>query len=169
MMLPTLTSARLRLRQATTNDVDTLHALWIDPAVRRFLWDDVAIPRAHAAAAIAGWSAAAAACRLGLWVVERLGDAALVGFVALLPYGGGPDAELLYGLAPAAWGQGLATEAAAVVLDWGLGPRGLARVVARADVPNTASLRVMARLGMIRVGREAGPAGPLERWERARG
>lgn len=164
-MLPTFTTARLRVRPATADDVDALHALWTAPAVRRFLWDDVAISRARAAAVVADGTAAAAQ-GLGLWVAEALDDGLLVGFVALLPLDDGPGAELLYGLAPAAWGHGFATEAAAAVLAWGLGPRGLARVVARADAPNDASLRVMARLGMTRVGREAGPAGALERWER---
>lgn len=166
MSLPTFVTPRLRLRPATMDDVDALHALWIEPDVRRWLWDDVAIPRARAAEAVAGWTAAADAQQLGLWVVHATAGGALVGFVALLPADDGPDVELLYGLAPAAWGRGLATEAAEVVLAWGLGPRGLPRVVARADVPNTASLRVMARLGMTRVGREPGPAGELERWER---
>jgi [ribosomal protein S5]-alanine N-acetyltransferase len=165
--LPTFATPRLRLRPATAADVDALHALWTEPAVRRFLWDDVVIPRQQAAAAVAGWMADAETRQLGLWVVHASATNALVGFVALLPMPAAPDdVELLYGLAPAAWGRGLATEAAEVVLAWGLGPRGLPRVVARADVPNVASLRVMARLGMTRVGREAGPAGELERWER---
>ena len=54
----------------------------------------------------------------------------------------------MYGLAPAFWGRGLATEAARAVLAHGFGTVGLARVIAATDVPNTASTRVMERLGM---------------------
>lgn len=168
--LPTFATPRLRLRPAESGDVDALHALWTDPEVRRWLWDDTAISLETAAAALARWTSDAETRQLGLWVVHAAATNDLVGFVALLPMPDAPDdVELLYGLAPSAWGRGLATEAAEVVLAWGLGPRGLPRVVARADVPNVASLRVLARLGMTRVGREAGPAGPLERWERVRG
>jgi RimJ/RimL family protein N-acetyltransferase len=56
--------------------------------------------------------------------------------------------ELLYSLEPAHWGRGLATEAAARLLDHGFGTLGLARIIARADTPNLASQRVMQRLGM---------------------
>jgi RimJ/RimL family protein N-acetyltransferase len=31
---------RLRMRPFATGDVDELYRLWIDPGVRRFLWDD---------------------------------------------------------------------------------------------------------------------------------
>ena len=60
----------------------------------------------------------------------------------------GPDVELGYTLARAAWGRGYATEAARAVLRWAFAGLRLPRVVAVADPANTASLRVLEKLGM---------------------
>jgi RimJ/RimL family protein N-acetyltransferase len=57
-----------------------------------------------------------------------------------------------YGLARIHWGRGLMTEAARAVVDWGFEHRGLAKVFAKADLPNTGSWKVMEKLGMRREG-----------------
>ncbi|WP_306210802.1 GNAT family N-acetyltransferase [Actinoplanes sp. RD1] len=57
-------------------------------------------------------------------------------------------AELGYVFHPEHGGRGLATEAAAAMLDWAFGEWGLHRVYARCHAENTASARLMARLGM---------------------
>ena len=61
-------------------------------------------------------------------------------------------AELGYEVARDVWGQGLATEAAIAVCDWGFHEYGLAKVHAGADPRNERSLRVMEKLGMRREG-----------------
>ena len=71
----------------------------------------------------------------------------LIGFCGC-QFGDDGRAELLYGLTAAWWGQGLATECAGAVLDHLFGPLGLTEVMALTDAPNTASARVMERLGM---------------------
>lgn len=38
-------TARLRLRPFTREDVDELHRLFVEPGVRKFLWDDEVIPK----------------------------------------------------------------------------------------------------------------------------
>ena len=50
------------------------------------------------------------------------------------------------------WGQGIATEAARAVVDWGFGRFNLHKVYARAHVCNRRSWRVMEKLGMTREG-----------------
>ena len=65
----------------------------------------------------------------------------------------GPDIELGYTLARAAWGRGYATEAARAVLRWGFAGLRLHRIVAVADPANAASLHVLEKLGMTRRGR----------------
>ena len=57
--------------------------------------------------------------------------------------------ELAVLLDPAVHGQGIATEAARVVLADGFDRRGYSEVVARADAGNAASLRALARLGFV--------------------
>lgn len=61
-------------------------------------------------------------------------------------------AELGYLLGRRWWGQGLATEAARAVVDWGFQRFNLYKVYARAHVDNSRSWRVMERLGMSREG-----------------
>lgn len=145
----TLETARLRLRPATAADVDAFHALWTDPAVRQFLWDDVVIPRERAEEVVAASVECFETRRFGTWaVIERASDR-LVGFAGLRSAGAdGAEVELLYGLSPAYWGRGLATEAARAVLRYGFRALGLGRIVAATDAPNRASVRVMEKLGM---------------------
>ena len=56
--------------------------------------------------------------------------------------------ELLYAIAPAYWKQGLITESAKAVLQYGFESLGLERIVPSADVPNVSSIRVMEKIGM---------------------
>ena len=63
------------------------------------------------------------------------------------------EADLGYGLRRDAWGRGLATESAALVVDFGFRTLGLHRIVAYHDPENDASARVLARLGMQTEGR----------------
>jgi len=86
-----------------------------------------------------------------LAVIERAGGA-LVGDAGLQLLESGPDVELTYTLARAAWGRGYATEAATAILEWGFEALGLERVVAVADPANAASRRVLAKAGMRRLG-----------------
>ncbi len=55
----------------------------------------------------------------------------------------------MYGLWPAWWGRGLATEAAQAVLEYVFEVLGHPVVMAATDPPNVASIRVMERLGMV--------------------
>ena len=62
------------------------------------------------------------------------------------------SAEIGCNIARPLWGRGLATEAAAAVIAFGFHELGLARVQASTDIRNTASWRVMEKLGMAREG-----------------
>lgn len=59
-------------------------------------------------------------------------------------------AEVGYGIARSHWGRGYATEAARAAMDWVFTRYPLRRFVATADARNTASLRVMEKLGLER-------------------
>lgn len=60
-------------------------------------------------------------------------------------------AELGYRLRRDCWGQGLATEGAAALVDWGFRAAGYDRIVACAMAANHGSRRVMEKLGMRHV------------------
>jgi ribosomal-protein-alanine N-acetyltransferase len=143
-----LHTERLDLEPCTADDVEQLHALWRRPEVRLYLWDDVAISHEQAREAVEALVESAASRGCGLWKIHRTGQAQLIGFCALREIAGTDEIEIIYGLAPEAWGQGLATEAASAVMRYGFEELQLARIWGRTDPPNLGSQRVIERLGM---------------------
>lgn len=91
----------------------------------------------------------------GIWTARlREGDA-FVGWFSLITLDGRPDrAELGYRLGRAFWGQGLATEGARRLLDYGLAQMALSVVEATTMAVNTGSRRVLEKLGFVHVGTE---------------
>ena len=126
--------------------MDVLHRLWTDPAIRKYLFDDEIITRERAEQEVRGAIECFWTRGFGQWLVLEKGLP--IGFCGLRPFGEPPEVEVLYGLAPEHWGRGLATEAARAVMASAFEEHGLGRLYAGADPPNTASFRVMERLGM---------------------
>lgn len=143
-----LETRRLRLRPCGVEDVDDLHRLWTAPEVRRFLWDDAVISRERAASVVRGSIASFEAHGFGQWVVLPRRGETLIGFCGFRYFGEQQEVELLYGIEPAYWGRGLATEAAGAILRFGFEKCGFDLVYAGADPPNAASFGVMKKLGM---------------------
>ena len=74
MCLPVLETRRLTLRPFGVEDLDALHAIWTDPDVRRYLWDDLIISRERAAETLADAIATAAKDGIGYWTLRRSGE-----------------------------------------------------------------------------------------------
>jgi ribosomal-protein-alanine N-acetyltransferase len=146
MPLPLIRSERLLLRPWAEDDIDALHQLWLDPEVRRFLWDDIAITRERAAEAVHAHFESVTTRRIGYWALHPADDEPLIGFCGFRPIEEIPEIEIVYGLLPAFWGRGLATEAARAALAY-LRETGYTRVYARSDAPNEKSIAVLRRLG----------------------
>jgi ribosomal-protein-alanine N-acetyltransferase len=139
---------RLHLRPCAPADVDDLHRLFTEPGVRKYLWDDAVIPREGAAEVVATSAASFAAHGYGLWVAALKGSPAIAGFCGFWRFHDPPQLELLYGLATGHWHNGLATEAASAMIDFGFTTLAFDRIVASTDAANSASVRVMERAGM---------------------
>jgi [ribosomal protein S5]-alanine N-acetyltransferase len=60
--------------------------------------------------------------------------------------------ELGFGVHPAYRNRGYASEAARVLVEWGLDQPGVERVIAKCDRDNLPSVRVLEKLGMVRRG-----------------
>jgi ribosomal-protein-alanine N-acetyltransferase len=84
----------------------------------------------------------------GLWHVARKVDGAAVGMCGLLKRDSLPDVDLGYAYLPAHWGQGFAFEAAAATLRHGARKFGLKRIIGVVSPANSASIRVLEKLGM---------------------
>lgn len=82
-----------------------------------------------------------------LWPVIHREDAELIGFCG---FGDGfpPDVEMGWRLRPEYWGQGLATEIARAVMDYGWQRFRFDRLVSVIHPENKASIRVAEKLGM---------------------
>jgi ribosomal-protein-alanine N-acetyltransferase len=151
-MAPELRTARLVLRPIEPADRAALHRLWTDPDVRRFLWDDRVIDLASVDEVIGRSAVSFAAEGFGLFALREPGGAELLGVTGIHRLQPGGEPELIYSLARASWGRGLASEASRAVIADAFERLGFARVLARTDPPNLASLEVMKRLGMQYVG-----------------
>ena len=153
-----LLTPRLRLRRLTFTDVDRLVDLDADPAVTRHLTgrptprEDVEqriLPRL-----VAQYDEDDG---FGIFATELRATGAFAGWLALrVPPGGDRDnLEIGWRLRRDHWGHGYATEGGQALLDAGFGWLGLPRVYAETMTVNTASRRVMERIGL----RYVGPAG----------
>jgi ribosomal-protein-alanine N-acetyltransferase len=93
----------------------------------------------------------------GPWVVIDDGEKIVVGSAGFI---GKPDAdrtiELGFGTHPEYRNRGYAAEAARALVDWAMAQRGVERVVAKCDPDNYASVRVLEKIGMQRVGDTSG-------------
>jgi len=147
-----LRTERLRLTPLAPADREALLALWTEPAVRRFLWDDRVIDLATVDDVIARSAASFAGEGFGLFALRRPDHTTLLGAVGIFRLRSAGEPELLYSLATACFGRGLASEASRAVIDDAFQRLGFARVLARTDPPNRASLEVMKRLGMTYAG-----------------
>ncbi len=185
-----LRTERLVLRPVTVHDHTALLAHWTDPVVRRFLFDDEVLPPDEVLAVIAESESTFADGGYGIWAVQAAGELAageqaageqaageqaagelaageLAGTAGLRPLED-LGIELVYSLAPPAWGKGYATEAAGAVLDYAFGPLGLPEVLAEIDQGNAASVAVIERLGMVPYDLVPGVLGPMTRYRKVR-
>jgi len=152
---------RLIVRILDASDVEALAALWCDPVaaaylggprkvdeVCRTLRGDLALPEQPA---------------FDLWPTIEKASGRVVGHCGLLDkeIEGRIEIELVYVLAPWAWGRGLAAEAARAIRDHAVTALGCQRLVALIHPENAASERVAAKLGLRCEGDVERPHGAL--------
>lgn len=155
MPLASIRTDHILPRPVDRADVDSLHALWTAPEVRRYLWDDIVITRQVVEEVVESHLALVGRLHLGYWALHvppSISPAmALAGFCGFRMIEGGPEIELLYGLREEHWGKGLATEACVAALGYFWRSTSYEQVYARTDPPNLKSVQVMRRLGMTHV------------------
>lgn len=145
---------RLQLRQWHDSDLAPFAALNADAQVMEFFPErlsraqsDAMAERCESLIAQNGW---------GFWAAELKSSGQFIGFVGLhrptaaLPFA--PCVEIGWRLAPAYWGQGLATEAAQACLRAGFTHLDLPEIVSFTALQNVRSRAVMQRLGMQAAG-----------------
>lgn len=147
---PTLHTDRLLLRPFTDADADELFALQSDAEVLRY-WDSPPwTDRTQATRFLESCRQLADSGKGARVVIERRSDQAFLGWCTVNSWNPGfRSASLGYCLTRAAWGNGYATEAGRALLQWAFTTLDLNRVQAEADTRNTASGRVLEKLGFL--------------------
>ena len=153
-------SERLRYIPVSPATLDEFHALVQDAHVRRYLMDGQIFPREWSEARIRDSESLFARRGVGLWLAYDRTSHALVGFCGFAEFPAvHPEPELLYALPERYSGRGYATEMARASIAHGR-TRGLRDIVTSVDEVNSASLRVLDKLGFQRCGSRAGAFGP---------
>jgi RimJ/RimL family protein N-acetyltransferase len=147
-------TARLRVRRFRPNDAPALAVYRSDPAVARYQsWTAPVSPDA-ARELVAGFAAGhPAAPGWFQYAVELSVTGELIGDIGVRLHGNRMQAELGFTLAPVHQGRGYATEAVTAVLEQLFTKGGLHRVSAECDARNTASARLLRRVGFRLEGR----------------
>ena len=146
-----LDTLRLRLRPFTLHDHAAHASIYSDPAVMQYMPRGPLTPAEAQEASfavltqfVAHWDRHA----FGVWAVTEKTTGTLLGQCGLRFLPELQEVEVLYLLARAHWGQGLASEAARAALAYGFDQANLERIIALTKPANTASRRVMEKLGM---------------------
>lgn len=138
---------RLLLRAWRDDDAEPFAAMNADPEVTRYVGGPLA--RTESDAMLARLRERWAEQGYGRCAVESRADARLLGSVGLGPHPAAPgEVEIGWRLVRAAWGRGIATEAALAVRDLAFDDLALPRLVSVTQPANAASLAVMRRIGM---------------------
>jgi len=157
---PAFETDRLRLREIVASDAPALFAIHGDADAMRWFGTDPLVELSQAEKLVetfAGWRAMPNPGTR--WGIERKSDGQLIGSCGLFKWNRGwKSCTMGYELAQSAWGAGFMGEALSAALNWGFEYMALHRVEAQVNPENTASIKVLRRLGFVQEGhmREAG-------------
>jgi len=145
-----LETKRLLLRHLVMDDLDELFALYRDPDIRKYFPEGVlnyADTKEELEWFLNGHPKHP---ELGLWATIHKESGKFIGRCGLLPWTieGQDEVEIAYLLDKAFWHQGLATEAAKAILEYGFNTLNLSRLICMIDPDNTASQKVAERICM---------------------
>ncbi|MDX3800478.1 GNAT family N-acetyltransferase [Streptomyces sp. AK04-3B] len=148
-MTPTLRTERLLLEPYIPQDEEDFVALFQDTRVSQWMGDGPASQDADRALFRRIFTKVYAHDLFDVWAVRR--DGLLVGHAEIKPTDVVAGHEIIYALAPAAWGHGLGTEAAQAIVAYGFDTLALTTVYATVAAPNKASLTLLDKIGFEHV------------------
>ena len=145
-----LETKRLSLRHFVMDDLDNLFSFYSDPDVVRYIPD---APRTYQETKEElEWfmNGHPKFPELGLWATIYKENGQFIGRGGLLPWtiDGQQEVEVAFALSKDYWGQGLATEAAQGIVQYGFENLNLSRLICVIDHDNSGSIRVATKIGM---------------------
>jgi RimJ/RimL family protein N-acetyltransferase len=141
----TLRTGRLVIERYVPEDEDGFVALFQDTRVSRWMGDGPSAEADDRALFGRIFTKVYAESLFDVWAVRR--DGRLVGHAEIKRTDTVEGHEIVYALAPGAWGCGLGTEVAQAVVAHGFCTLGLTEVHATVAASNAASLAVLDKLG----------------------
>lgn len=151
-----LESDRLIIRPLRPDDRDAFIALTNDTEVMRYVHNGLPYADAEVEEFFARCARNVEQHGVCMGALEEKATARMIGISGIQPLGTTGDLEIGWILSRETWGRGYATEAGGLAMHHVLQVLERPRVVAIIDVPNEASKRVAARLGMQYEGRFTG-------------
>ncbi len=139
---------RLRVRQLSADDFDMMMAVYGDVDAMLYVDDGSAITAEETSRWIAITQKNYANLGYGMAAVEEKESGQLIGFIGLVHPGGQQLPELKYSYLRQWWGQGVATEAAVAMVEYGREAHNLDEIIATVDPAHTASQNVLRKAGL---------------------
>jgi len=132
------------------SDLDDLFALYSDPEVRRYFPEGTLTYEETKKELEWFLNGHPEHPELGLWATIHKETTHFIGRCGLLPWtiDERPEVEVAYMLGREYWGQGLGTEAAQAILEYGFEHLHLSRLICLIDRENLASIKVAKKIGM---------------------
>lgn len=139
----------LIMRPLQSSDLDSLTTIWADPKVTRFLPSrGIPIPRERVEQSLTSFIDHWKNRSYGVWAIVEDVSSKMIGYCGLRYLNELNEVEVLYGLAKAYWGKGIATQAALAAIAYGFNVANLDRIIAMALPDNQASRRVIEKAGL---------------------
>ena len=138
----------LFLRPLLESDLKEIHSIWTDAHVRKYLFDDVIIAIDKTSEEISNSISLFEKNGYGLWAAFLQDSPKMIGFTGFRNFHEPPELQLIYGLLPEYSGKGYATLLAKIMIRFGFEELRFDKIVACADAPNAASIRVMEKARM---------------------
>ncbi|WP_332997844.1 GNAT family N-acetyltransferase [Microcoleus sp. A006_D1] len=154
-----LRTQRLVLKPILDSDLNTLHRIFTDSYVRRYLCDGEIWSLQQVEEMLGENQKLFAEKKFGLWLIETNTEKEVIGFVGLWYFFDEEQPQLVYALLPTATKKGYATEAATKIIEYCFDELGFEYLVASCvkrsypvgNRPNTDSQKVAERLSMRQV------------------
>ena len=145
-----LETKRLILRRLVTDDLDALFALYSDPLVRKYFPEGTLNYEETQEELEWFLNGHPTHPQLGLWATIHKETGQFIGRCGLLPWTieGRDEVEVAYMIAKEYWRQGLGSEAAQGILQYGFEQLQLSRLICLIDKDNEASIKVATGMGM---------------------
>lgn len=139
---------RLFLRLFTEEDAPLIYKLNSDPDIVKYVHEPILENEEQAEKILREIILPQHALNLGRWAIHTKSDYEFIGWCGLKFIKETGIIDLGYRLLKSAWGHGYATEAAQYTLVYGLRELNIATITGMAHIDNTASLKILEKIGM---------------------